>query len=212
MLWLPSLPATQPFRALRPPTHVTEMTVRLAVQPPDRELANAVIHGGDEGAFRTLYRRHTPRLYQFVLRFLGGAEMDAEDVVQEVWVQAVRKLESFRWESRLETWLTAIGINVAKDHLRKGRRKRETDAVDVIELPAPARSLEAHIDLEGAIAALPDGYRTVLVLHDIEGFKHHEIADTLGISPGTSKSQLSGARRYMRRLLSSAEEENHAAY
>ena len=188
------------------------MTVRVAVQPPDRELAEAVIHRGDEGAFRQLYRRHTPRLYQFVLRFLGGAEMDAEDVVQEVWVQAVRRLDSFRWEARLETWLAAIGLNLARDHIRKRYRKRETDSVDVIELPAPEGSTAERIDLDAAIAALPDGYRTVLVLHDIAGFKHHEIADALGISPGTSKSQLSGARRFLRRLLSSVEEEDHATY
>jgi len=206
------LTATQPFGLIKRPTSVTETTVRVAVDPPDRTLAEAVILTGDEGAFRELYRRHTPRLYQFVLRFLGGAEMDAEDVVQEVWIQAVRRLDGFRWEARLETWLTAIGLNVARDHLRKRYRRGETQALDVTELPAPDHPAAERIDLDTAIAALPDGYRAVLVLHDIEGFKHHEIAEALGIAPGTSKSQLSGARRVLRRLLSSVEEENHVAY
>ena len=191
---------------------MTETTVRVAVDPSDRALAEAVILTGDEEAFRQLYSRHTPRLYQFILRFLGGAEMDAEDVVQEVWLQAVRRLDGFRWEARLETWLTAIGLNVARDHLRKRYRKGETLALDVTDLPAREHPVAERIDLDTAIAALPDGYRTVLVLHDIEGFKHREIAESLGISPGTSKSQLSGARRVLRRLLSSVEEENHATY
>lgn len=188
------------------------MTVRVAVQPPDRELAEAVILTGDEGAFRELYRRHTPRLYQFVLRFLGGAEMDAEDVVQEVWIQAARRLDGFRWEARLETWLTAIALNVARDQLRKRYRRGGQQDVDTVELASPMTPMSERLDLDAAIAALPDGYRTVLVLHDVEGFKHHEIAEALGISTGTSKSQLSGARRVLRRLLSSVEEENHAAY
>jgi RNA polymerase sigma factor (sigma-70 family) len=203
---------TQPFGLLERPTNVTQTTVRVAVDPPDRTLAEAVILTGDEGAFRQLYRRHTPRLYQFVLRFLGGAEMDAEDVVQEVWIQAVRRLDGFRWEARLETWLTAIGLNVARDLLRKRYRRGETQALDVTDLPAPDSPDAERMDLDTAIAALPDGYRAVLVLHDIEGFKHHEIAEALGIAPGTSKSQLSGARRVLRRLLSSVEEENHVAY
>jgi RNA polymerase sigma-70 factor (ECF subfamily) len=209
---LDRLTAGQPFPRFLRPTNVTEMTVRVAINPPDRELAEAVILTGDEGAFRQLYRRHTPRLYQFVLRFLGGAEMDAEDVVQEVWIQAVRRLDGFRWEARLETWLTAIGLNVARDHLRKRYRRGETQALDVTDLPAADRPVAERIDLDTAITALPDGYRTVLVLHDIEGFKHHEIAEALGISPGTSKSQLSGARRVLRRLLGSVEEENHVTY
>jgi len=191
---------------------VTESTVRAAADPLDRDLAEAVILTGDEEAFRQLYRRHTPRLYQFVLRFLGGREMDAEDVVQEVWIQAVRRLDGFRWESRLETWLTAIGLNVARDHLRKRYRRGETLALDVTDLPARDHPVAERIDLDMAIATLPDGYRTVFVLHDIEGFKHREIAEALAISPGTSKSQLSGARRVLRRLLSSVEEENHATY
>ena len=188
------------------------MTVRATVLPTDRALAEAVMANGDERAFRQLYKRHTPRLYQFVLRFLGGAEMDAEDVVQEVWIQAVRRLDAFRWEARLETWLTAIGLNVARDQLRKRYRRGEAVPLDVVELPASDRPQAERLDLEAAIATLPDGYRTVFVLHDLEGFTHEEIALALGISSGTSKSQLSAARRALRRALGSVEEGNHVAY
>ncbi|MEE8062527.1 MAG: sigma-70 family RNA polymerase sigma factor [Gemmatimonadales bacterium] len=188
------------------------MTVRATVLPTDRTLAEAVLNDGDELAFRQLYRRHTPRLYQFVLRFLGGSEMDAEDVVQEVWIQAVRRLGTFRWEARLETWLTAIGLNMARDQLRKQYRRGEPIPLDVVELPSLDRPVAERMDLEAAIASLPDGYRTVFVLHDLEGFTHDEIGQALGISSGTSKSQLSGARRTLRRFLGSVEEGNHVAY
>ncbi len=169
--------------------------------------------GASEDAFRILYRRHTPRVYQLVLRFLGGTEMDAEDVIQETWVQATKRLGQFRWESKFGTWLTAIALNQAREVLRRRRRRQEPVLVDSLELPVAPASHAERMDLETAIAALPDGYRSVLVLHDIEGFKHHEIADLMGISPGTSKSQLSGARRTLRRWLGRTKEnESHVVY
>ncbi len=138
--------------------------------------------------------------------------MDAEDVVQETWVQATRRLGQFRWESRFGTWLTAIALNQAREVLRRRQRRREPEMIDSLEVPVPPASHADRMDLESAIAALPDGYRAVLVLHDVEGFKHHEIAETLGISPGTSKSQLSGARRTLRRWLGRSEEnKSHVA-
>ena len=90
----------------------------------DRSLADAVAGAGDERAFRELYRRHTPALYQLVLRMLGGVASDAEDVVQETWIRAVRQLSKFRWESSLRTWVTAIGLNLAREVLRKRARSR----------------------------------------------------------------------------------------
>lgn len=184
---------------------------RAASGVTDRDLVLSVLETGEEAAFRELYRRHTPRLFQFVLRFIGGAEMDAEDLVQEVWVNATRRLRDFRWESRFETWLTAIGLNLARDHLRRRKRRGEPESLEG-DLPVAAAPHAERMDLEAAIAALPEGYRTVLVLHDVEGFKHHEIAEALGITTGTSKSQLFGARQAVRRLLGSAKEGNHAAY
>jgi len=167
----------------------------------DRTLAESVL-AGDELAFRQLYGRHTPRLYCLVLRLLGGVEADAEDVVQETWIRATDRLTGFRWEASFGSWLSAIGLNVARELLRKRSRRREDEWDAEVELPA-ARPLERlePVDLERALAQLPDGYRTVLVLHDVEGYRHDEIAEQLGIAPGTSKSQLFHARRAMRALL-----------
>lgn len=182
--------------------------------PTDRALAARVLEG-DEAAFRTLYRRHTPRLWPLILRLLGGsaARAEAEDAVQETWIRAVQALAAFRWESAFSTWLTGIGLNCARELLRKRNRRAETSTEGLLEFlddgarPEPGRRL----DLEAAIGALPDGYRAVLVLHDLEGYTHPEIGERLGIAPGTSRSQLHHARRTVRRLLEPTEEEsNHA--
>jgi RNA polymerase sigma-70 factor (ECF subfamily) len=176
----------------------------------DRSLADAVAGAGDERAFRELYRRHTPALYQLVLRMLGGVASDAEDVVQETWIRAVRQLSKFRWESSLRTWVTAIGLNLAREVLRKRARARTEELDDHLALSArPVRDAD-RIDLERAIARLPNGYRAVLVLHDVEGFTHEEISRQLGIAVGTSKSQLFDARRAVRSLLQSQPEAHHA--
>lgn len=182
--------------------------------PTDRQLAAGVLDG-DEAAFRALYRRHTPRLWALVLRMLGhNARAEAEDVVQETWIRTVESLDSFRWEAAFPTWLTGIGLNCARESLRKRKRRNETSTDGMLERmgdgarPDPGRRL----DLEEAIAALPDGYRTVLVLHDLEGFTHPEISDRLGIAVGTSRSQLHHARRAVRRYLEpTAEGSSHGA-
>lgn len=167
----------------------------------DRELADLVIQGGDERAFRLLYRRHTPAVYQFVLRLVGGNPHEAEDITQETWLRAARGLEGFRWKSALRSWLTGIALNLVREMARK--KKRSLVEVDAEwEFVAAAHDPGQQIDLERALALLPPGFRTVLVLHDVEGFTHQEIGNQLGITDGTSKSQLHGARRAMRRLLS----------
>lgn len=168
----------------------------------DRSLAAQVV-AGDESAFRLLYRRHTPRLYLLVLRFVGGSEADAEDVVQETWLKATQALGRFRWEASFGSWLTSIGLNVARESLRRRGRRSEEPIPEGTDLPDPAPPPRVDaLDLERAIRGLPDGYRTVLLLHDVEGYRHEEIADRLGISVGTSKSQLFHARRAMRVALS----------
>jgi len=170
----------------------------------DRELAEALLLHGDEKAFRNLYRRHTPRLFQFVLRLLGGVEIDAEDVVQDTWIRATQRLGEFRWESSFSTWLTGIGLNLCRDLWRK-RNGRELDW-EMAREPAASSSLyEERVDLERAIGVLPSGYRAVLILHDVEGCTHEQIGQRLGIAVGTSKSQLSCARKAMRELLTSEE-------
>jgi RNA polymerase sigma-70 factor (ECF subfamily) len=167
----------------------------------DRILADRVSREGDEPAFRELYRRHTPRLYAYVLRLLAGNELDAEDVVQDTWIKAVAKLDQFRWQSSLSTWLTGIALNRCRELFRK----QDRNWIALGEETAPAtRGDRVHerIDLEAALTELPPGYRTVLVLHDVEGFTHEEIAERLEISSNTSKSQLSRARRSLRSRLS----------
>jgi len=168
---------------------------------PDRALAEQVL-AGDEGAFRQLYRRHTPRLHQLALRLLGGNDADAEDVVQDTWIKAVEKLDTFRWESAFGTWLHAIALNVTRESARRRGRRQETALPEdqEPEAPAPLDHVEV-MDLERAIATLPDGYRTVLVLHDVEGYTHEEIGERLGVAAGTTKSQLFWARRAMRAQL-----------
>jgi len=174
--------------------------------PSDRDLSERVVRDGDQAAFRLLYRRHTPALLPFVLRVLGGSEVDAEDVVQDTWLRAVRALPRFRWESSLRTWLLGIGLNRAREILRS-RARTGWDAPEGAEVPVLPPPTAERLDLERAIACLPDGYRTVLLLHDVEGFTHPEISERLDIAIGTSRSQLHHARRTLRRLLDPAAEE-----
>ena len=169
-------------------------------EEPDRALADRVVHEGDEMAFRALYRRHSPALYPFVLRVMGGSESDAEDVVQDTWLRAVRGLPAFRWQSKFRTWLLGIGLNRARELLRQRARRGELlDPEPPPRLQPPADG--DRIDLDRAISRLPDGYRMVLVLHDVEGFTHQEISRRLDIAAGTSRSQLHHARRTLRRYL-----------
>ena len=169
----------------------------------ERRLVDAFLAKRDEKAFHRLYQRHTPPLYQLVLRLLAGDEHDTQEVIQDTWVRAVKRLGHFRWQSSFRTWLTGIAINRCREQFRRRTKRNEHSRIDDLELANPAES-GVHlrlIDLENAIAKLPEGYRQVLVLHDIEGYKHAEIGQLLDIDPGTSKSQLFNARRALRRTL-----------
>lgn len=173
------------------------MTENPEAAAADRVLAERVWRGGDEGAFRTLYRRYTPALHQFALRLLGGNEHEAEDVVQDTWIRAVEGLPDFRWEASLGTWLKGIALNVCRGLFR--RKDRGWVAMQPrFEPTADPRAEVDLLDLEAAMAELPDGYRTVLVLHDVEGLTHEEIGARLEIPPNTSKSHLFRARRALR--------------
>ena len=166
----------------------------------DRDLADLVLRRGDEEAFRVLYRRHTPAVYQFVLRLTGGNEPETEDVLQEAWLRAARGLGEFRWQSAFRSWLTGIALNRVREMARKKKRSL-VEVEGEWEIPDPVPDPGHRIDVERALELLPPGFRTVLVLHDVEGFTHREIGEQLGITDGTSKSQLHGARKAMRRLL-----------
>ena len=164
---------------------------------------------GDQDAFEQLYRAHAGRLYTLIVRMVASAET-AEDLLQEVFLNAYRKVSSFRGDSSLGTWLYRMAVNHCLDYLRgrQGKMARTTDSIDeegmaepVAAAPLVASSI-SRLDLERAIGQLPDGCRTAFVLHDVEGFEHHEIAKLLGISEGTSKSQVHKARLRLRAMLS----------
>jgi RNA polymerase sigma-70 factor (ECF subfamily) len=164
----------------------------------DRELVEGYLRGRDEAAFQALYRRHTPAMLGLAARLSGGRGREAEELVQEAWVRAAGSLASFRWGSRVATWLSGFVVNVWREGRRAaGREPLFEGAAMEPASPAPFAPVE-RLDLERALAALPDGFRAAIVLHDIEGFTHEEIAGQLGIEPGTSKSQLARARRALR--------------
>jgi RNA polymerase sigma-70 factor (ECF subfamily) len=134
-----------------------------------------------------------------VSRLVGS--QDAEDAIQETWIRACDALARFRWHSAFGTWVTAIAVNVSRDLLRRHGRSLLVPTDEPPEVPIRPGDAVSRMDLEQSIARLPDGYRQVLVLHDVEGMKHREIAEALGITAGASKSQLFAARRAMRNLL-----------
>lgn len=158
----------------------------------DREAVQAFLARRDEASFLVLYRRHTPYLYRLALRLLAGRRAEAEDAVQETWLRAAARLGTFRGEAALRTWLAGFTVNCCRELLRAPGAATAADHVRAVAFAGP------DVDLERAIAALPAGYREVLVLHDLEGYTHEEIAARLEITAGTSKSQLSRARRALR--------------
>src|SRR5262245_20098943 len=156
-----------------------------------------------------MYRTYAPRLFGLAVRLVGRSE--AEDLLQEVFLTAHRKLGLYRGESSVGTWLFRLAANQCLDHLRSKRARfaAMTEELDA-EPPAPAAGAGAvvgvvdRLDLERALASLPPGCRTVFVLHDVEGCEHREIAALLGIADGTSKSQLHKARMRLRAALGAA--------
>lgn len=165
----------------------------------DRELVSELLDAGNERAFRELYQRYSPRLYRIVIGILDGQEHEAEDVVQETWLRAATALKTFRWGSSLSTWLAAIAINRAREVIRGSKRWQGSGPIE--DLPAAQLSLAERIDLERAVSRLPEGYRSIYELFDVQGYSHEEIAQRLGIAAGTSKSQLFHARRSLRAFL-----------
>jgi RNA polymerase sigma-70 factor (ECF subfamily) len=163
---------------------------------------------GDMTAFEEIYNRHHRRVYSLCLRMLQNP-VEAEDLTQEVFIQLYRKIGSFRGDSAFTTWLHRMTVNQVLMHFRKRSVKFEktTEEGDTPEQVVSGTENPSHmrivdkIAIDNAIEQLPQGYRSVFVLHDIEGYEHEEIASMLGCSVGTSKSQLHKARLKMRRLL-----------
>jgi RNA polymerase sigma-70 factor (ECF subfamily) len=180
--------------------------------PADRSTDLALVQrcrAGDLAAFEELYQAHAARLYGLVCRMVGNVT-DAEDLLQDIFLAAHRKLDSFRGESALGTWLYRLATNQCLDYLRSrvARTNQLTDALDEERglSDAASRGLAnravTKMDLERALAHLPEGCRAAFVLHDVEGLEHREVAEVLGIAEGTSKSQVHKARLRLRALLS----------
>lgn len=161
----------------------------------------------DEAAFRALYRQATPKLWALALRMTGDRTR-AEDAVQDCWLRAVRGLERFAGRSRFDTWLIGILIRTIREHERAdgrfrspGPHEHETES----SVPSGTSGRRAaRLDLRRSLPALAPRFRAVLLLHDVYGHTHREIGAMLDIDPGTSKSQLSRARRALRRVLGTA--------
>ena len=170
----------------------------------DRELLEAFARDRKESLFRELYRRHSPQLYRVALRLLGGSAAEAEEVVHDVWLRACRGLAEFQGRSSVGTWLTGIALN----RCREIARRRRSDQGPSIRSEVTEQRGAERLAIVEALGLLADGYREVLLLHDVEGFSHEEIGEILGVASGTSKSQLFSARRALRALL--GEEERHA--
>lgn len=170
----------------------------------DAQLIAEVLRG-DPRAERRLYDAHVDRIYRLAWR-MAGDETLARDFTQDTFIRAFDKLGDFRGDSSLATWLHSIATSVILNGLKKVQRihGREIGGDELPEMVAPLREAEPDLKLRlrRAIEGLPDGYRTVFVMHDVEGFTHEEIGSALGIQAGTSKAQLSRARARLRDQLS----------
>lgn len=166
----------------------------------DHEIIAAALRG-DVRAERELYDRHVDRVYRLAYR-MAADETLARDFTQDTFIRAFERLADFRGESSLATWLHSIAVSVILNGLKKVRRihGREIGGDELPEVTLTAREAEPDLKhrLRKAIDGLPDGYRTVFVMHDVEGFTHEEIGTALGIQPGTSKAQLFRARAKLR--------------
>jgi RNA polymerase sigma-70 factor (ECF subfamily) len=154
----------------------------------------------DYRAYEELYRLHVGRVFALCVRLLNDRDM-AEDLTQEAFVLAWRKLSSFRGDSAFGSWLYRITTNTVLSHLRKQKPFRNTLDIDDIPEPAYRETPDEQIGLEAAIAELPDGARTVFVLYSLEGYTHEEIAKSLKIATGSSKAQLHRARQLLKARL-----------
>lgn len=164
--------------------------------PGERDQVRQFLETRSEVAFLSFYRRHTPRLYGTALRLTGGRDADAQDLVQETWVRAVEHLPGFEWRSALLSWLTSVLLNCWRESVR--RDGRELLLSDLPERSTEPAGSADGVDLERALSDLPEAYRAVVVLHDLNGHTHEEIGEMLGVAQGTSKSMLFRARRLLR--------------
>ena len=189
-----------------PETFQPVPSARAEAPDDDRGTVRAAA-AGDARAFEALYRKHGRRLYATVLRLCGGNAARAEDLVQESFIRAWRALPDFRFQSAFSTWLHRLAVNTALMELRsRGSQGLDLECDDSALQWQGSTDTAGHrtrqqIDLERAVATLPPRARAVLVLHDVEGWKHEEIAVELSMAVGTSKAHLNRARKLLRVML-----------
>lgn len=182
---------------------VTELPRETTTSSADQDAIDATLAAsGDAQAFERLYRTHVARIHGLARRMMGFG--DADEVTQDVFVRAWEKLGTFRGEAAFGTWLHRVAINVILGARQKRGKQRERylDSDESLDrLPARGKPEGINMDVEAAMEHLPPGARGVFVLHDVEGYKHHEIAEMLGVTTGTSKAQLHRARMTLRKHL-----------
>lgn len=188
---------------MRTISEVTDLPRDSTVSSFEADAVDATLAAsGDAQAFQRLYRGHVDRVFGLACRMAGRDE--AEELVQDVFVRAWEKLGTFRGEAAFGTWLHRVAINVILGRRQAAGKARErfVDAEYALDdARAPRDHAEFNVDIEAAMERLPDGARQVFVLHDVEGFKHVEVAEMLGVTTGTSKAQLHRARMMLRRYL-----------
>jgi len=164
----------------------------------------ALAAGGDHAAFERLYRRHVPKVTSLATWLLNTA--DADDAVQEVFIRVWQKLHTFAGQSSFGTWLHRVAVNLMlrrRQNLGIARKRHSEDEAVLEALPGRSERPDLRVAIERAVDQLPNGAREVFVLHDMEGYKHDEIAELLAVDPGTSRSQLHRARLLLRQHLAS---------
>jgi RNA polymerase sigma-70 factor (ECF subfamily) len=189
------------------------VTAHSTIRELPESVAIRLAQRGDSSAFEQLYRTHARRIFALCMRMLGNSH-EAEDMTQDIFLTAFRKLKSFRGDSAFSTWLHRVGVNAVLMQLRKKKlsstsleeidEQREEAGHAAFELGRRDQHLEAHADrirLEKAIEQLPEGYKLSLILHDVQGYLHTEIAEIMGCTTGTTKSQLHKARQRVREIL-----------
>jgi RNA polymerase sigma-70 factor, ECF subfamily len=190
-----------PPNRVRDAVRSLDPTIRSRVR--DQELIGRVL-AGDPSAERALYDTHVDRVFRLVYRMAGDLDR-AQDYTQETFIKAFSRLGEFRGEAALSTWLGSIAISITLNGLRKVKRALEREVVldDALTISriTPAAEPDLKERLAKAIDELPEGYRVVFVMHDVEGYTHEEISSSLGVHPGTSKAQLFRARARLRESL-----------
>lgn len=198
------MPSDQAAVPLPAPLTLVEGESGASAREPLPELVRRA-REGDADAFEALYREHAPRLYALCLRLTGHDPDEATALLQDAFVAAWRALPGFRGDAPFGTWMHRLTVNSMLQNVR-ARRRREArvfavEDLSAVDIDRRERDHGAHVDLENAIAKLPEGARVVLVLHCIEGYQYQEIAAELGIAVGTVKAQVHRARQLLMRMM-----------